>query len=153
MYNSGSSGVQAVTNCTFSGNIAASDGGGMYNDGSVSTVKNCIFWGDTGGEFVYQFGSAPAVTYSVVQGAPLYAGTGNINADPLLGPLADNGGPTKTRALLSGSSAINAGTGAGAPATDQRGAPRPYPSGGSFDIGAYERGPEILTVGITGSGS
>ena len=146
-------GAQAVTNCTFSGNSAASDGGGMYNDGSVSTVKNCIFWGDTGGEFVYQFGSAPAVTYSVVQGAPLYAGTGNINADPLLGPLADNGGPTKTRALLSGSSAINAGTGAGAPATDQRGVARPYPSGGNFDIGAYERGPEILTVGITGSGS
>ena len=33
-----------------------------------------------------------------------------IIADPQLGPLADNGGPTMTHALLAGSPAINAGT-------------------------------------------
>jgi hypothetical protein len=32
-----------------------------------------------------------------------------INTDPILGPLQDNGGPTFTHALLTGSPAINAG--------------------------------------------
>jgi hypothetical protein len=58
------------------------------------------------------------------------------NTDPKLGPLADNGGPTLTMALLPGSPAINAGDTAAAPLTDQRGFPRP--SGLAADIGAYE---------------
>ena len=58
--------------------------------------------------------------------------TGN----PLLGPLADNGGPTKTRAPGKGSPAIDAG--AGCLPTDQRGVARPQPPGGSCDIGAVE---------------
>ena len=58
------------------------------------------------------------------------------NTDPLLGPLADNGGPTLTRALLDGSPAIDAGDDASAPATDQRGVARPQ--GPQSDIGAYE---------------
>lgn len=62
-------------------------------------------------------------------------------ADPLLGPLADNGGPTETRALLAGSPAINAGNAAACPATDQRGVGRPQGSG--CDIGAYERVPVL----------
>jgi hypothetical protein len=54
--------------------------------------------------------------------------------NPLLGALADNGGPTETMALLPGSPAINAGLAPGAPATDQRGVKRDaFP-----DIGAYE---------------
>jgi hypothetical protein len=55
-----------------------------------------------------------------------------INAS--LGPLANNGGPTKTHALLTGSPAINAGNTETSPATDQRGAARV----GTADIGAYE---------------
>ena len=47
------------------------------------------------------------------------------NTDPKLGPLADNGGPTLTMALLPGSPAIDAGDTSLAPATDQRGFPRP----------------------------
>lgn len=65
--------------------------------------------------------------------------------NPLLGPLADNGGPTPTRALLPGSPAIEAGNPAGcadalgAPLTqDQRGRPRPAPSGTPCDVGAFE---------------
>ena len=57
-----------------------------------------------------------------------------INA--MLGPLADNGGPTKTHLLLSGSPAINTGSNTGAPATDQRGVKRPI--GANADIGAVE---------------
>jgi hypothetical protein len=61
-------------------------------------------------------------------------GTTGALLDPLLGPLANNGGPTETQALAFGSPAINAGTAAGAPTTDQRGDLRDaYP-----DIGAFE---------------
>lgn len=58
-------------------------------------------------------------------------------ADPLLGALADNGGPTQTRALNVGSPAIDAGNNAACPTADQRGIIRPQ--GGGCDIGAYER--------------
>ena len=57
------------------------------------------------------------------------------NTDPLLGPLADNGGPTLTLALLPGSPAIGAADRASAPSTDQRGFPRPS---GSAGLGAYQ---------------
>ncbi|MGH2676523.1 MAG: choice-of-anchor Q domain-containing protein, partial [Actinomycetota bacterium] len=60
------------------------------------------------------------------------AGGDLLDVNPLLGPLADNGGPTQTHALLAGSPAIDA-AGPGSPSTDQRGAPR-----GTPDIGAYE---------------
>ena len=49
--------------------------------------------------------------------------TGITWADALLEPLADNGGPTPTR--LPGASSPALGVGAGCPATDQRGEPRP----------------------------
>ena len=49
-----------------------------------------------------------------------------LRVDPLLGPLQDNGGPTLTHALLAGSPAIDAGNDTAAPATDQRGASRPW---------------------------
>lgn len=58
------------------------------------------------------------------------------NTDPLLGSLADNGGPTWTHALLTGSPAIDAGDDAVCPATDQRGVARPQ--GPACDTGAYE---------------
>jgi len=68
-------------------------------------------------------------------------------ANPKLGPLADNGGPTMTMALLAGSPAIDSGAAAGAPATDQRGVPRPQ--GSRVDMGAYEY--QFTTACITGS--
>jgi len=64
-------------------------------------------------------------------------GLGDLtNSDPLLGPLADNGGPTFTYALLEGSPAIDAGDDTNCPDVDQRGEPRPQ--GDGCDIGAYE---------------
>jgi hypothetical protein len=57
----------------------------------------------------------------------------------LLGPLAGNGGPTRTHLPLSGSPAIDfVATGCPPPANDQRGAARP--AGGACDAGAVEAG-------------
>ena len=66
--------------------------------------------------------------------------------NPLLGALQDNGGPTLTHALLSGSPAIDSGDDSvvGSPlflTTDQRGAGFPRLQGAHVDIGAYEAAP------------
>src|ERR1019366_8634124 len=74
---------------------------------------------------------------------------GDSFADPKLGPLANNGGPTLTMALLPGSPAIDAGNTSLAPATDQRGVPRPFSL--AADVGAFEFW-TALRASPTGSG-
>ena len=85
----------------------------------------------TGSSFVYQghnlFSDSPGVTL---------APTDLVNTDPLLGPLADNGGPTFTQTLLTGSLAIDGGIAVAGVTTDQRGDPRP--TSGPTDIGAVQ---------------
>lgn len=76
--------------------------------------------------------------------------TGDIyGADPMLGPLADNGGPTRTHALRSGSPAIDAGGPECAPG-DQRGRPREIDGNDDgearCDIGAFERAAPLSTI-------
>lgn len=71
-------------------------------------------------------------------------------ANPLLGTLADNGGPTMTMAPASGSPAKDAGDDAACAAApvsnqDQRGASRSVGAGTHCDIGAYERAPLSFT--------
>ena len=69
------------------------------------------------------------------------------NTDPKLGPLQNNGGPTLTMALPSGSPAVDSGNPSGCNdgqghrlTTDQRGQPRPdKEDSGGCDMGAYER--------------
>lgn len=80
--------------------------------------------------------------YNVVSDAGcIVAGTGDVIGDPMVGPLANNGGPTQTRALLTGSPAedlVPLGfeeCGDGLPG-DQRGETRPQ--GPKCDAGAYE---------------
>ncbi len=58
------------------------------------------------------------------------------SSNPRLGPLADNGGFTKTHRLLPGSPAIDAGQELSDITTDQRGVQRP--KGKGYDIGAVE---------------
>lgn len=68
---------------------------------------------------------------------PLPADT--LSTDPMLGPLADNGGRTLTHALPAGSAALDAGNNTAGLANDQRGPGFPRVKNGRADIGAYER--------------
>ena len=63
-----------------------------------------------------------------------------INTDPMLGPLQDNGGLTFTHALLPGSPAIDAGDPNFTPPPfyDQRGLPFDRVRNGRIDIGSFE---------------
>jgi hypothetical protein len=78
-----------------------------------------------------------------------------INTDPLLRPLADNGGPTKTHALKPGSPALDSGDRSGLN-TDQRGFLRPYDQPGltnvsdGSDIGALEQDDTLFRDGFDG---
>ncbi len=130
-----------IANVTFNGN-SAMDGGAIYSiaaSGSSSSpgVTNTILWGDsasTSGPEVFNVSATPVFLTSVVQGSggsgvswdtSLGADNGgNIDADPMLGSLAHNGGSTQTIALGAGSSAIDAADFELCPATDQRGRPR-----------------------------
>ena len=76
-----------------------------------------------------------------------FTGTIVSTADPLLGPLANNGGPTFTFLPGVGSPAIDAGNNAASAtlAVDQRGfSPRRF--GGTIDIGAVEAGASATVV-------
>jgi parallel beta-helix repeat protein/predicted outer membrane repeat protein len=124
----------AVTNCTFSRNIAYSGGGAIYCNGSSPTIKNCILWGDSASGYYEIYPANLAyVTYSDVYGG--YTGTGNIFSDPKF----DSNGNYH---LSVTSPCINAGTSAGAPATDidgeARPQPRPFSQQFGIDMGADE---------------
>ncbi|MCW3013364.1 MAG: peptidase fungalysin, partial [Solirubrobacterales bacterium] len=67
-------------------------------------------------------------------------------ADPGLGPLADNGGATRTMAPALPGPAIDTGVASGCPATDQRTVARPI---GACDAGAYEAGATVTTGDAT----
>jgi CSLREA domain-containing protein len=146
----GVGGRSDLNNVTITGNTtgfsgASGSGGGIYNGGGTINLKNTIIAGNHDNTSAPLFKSPDC---GAALGAALTSGGSNLIGDPsdcsfvasggdkiavnpLLGPLADNGGSTLTHALLSGSPAIN-GAGPGAAATDQRGVPR------SSDIGAYE---------------
>jgi hypothetical protein len=149
MYNNGSN--PHLTNATFSGNSAGGGGSGaMYNyGGSTPAIFDSIFWGDGTGEFLNNI-STPLLTDNAVQGGCPSGATCSgvlITADPILAPLQNNGGFTKTMALGAGSSTIDAGQGSSDCAPkDQRGVIRPQ--GARCDMGAYEvRALPFVSVG------
>jgi predicted outer membrane repeat protein len=147
-----------LTNVTFSANTTTSHGGGMWNyNSSNPQIRNTIFWGNTAdnaGAQIFNLelgGNSPIVSDSVVQdGCPPGSTCPNlITTNPLLGTLGDYGGYTQTIPLQAGSSAVDTGSDAVCPASDQRGVTRPQ--GAGCDIGAYEAGLGKLspTNGIT----
>lgn len=136
-----------LVNVTIAGNsITASshgEGGGLESDSSV-TVANTIVAGNVAGSAPDNCtgGVSTSSAYDLDSGTDCgFTGTGDLqNANPMLGALANNGGPTDTLALSTGSPAIDAATNTGCPAVDQRGVARPQ--GAACDIGAYEYVPQ-----------
>ena len=147
--NDGSS--PTLTNVTFTDNTAAYNGGGIANVNSSSlTVQDGIFWGDSD-EFYNSASTLTMLDSLVAGGCPAGAAcTHVINADPLLGSLANYGGFTPTIRIGAGSPAIDAGGGHSTCATtDQRGMARV----GDCDLGAYEYNnvAPVITEGDTSS--
>lgn len=159
------SGNAVVTNSTFSGNESASGYPGdiSVNVSSSLSLTNVTLAGSSAPSLQRDAQSLVKVTNTIFAGTgercamsgqpgPFAAGsTNNLSTDatclltaasdkqgvdPLLSPLANNGGLTMTHMLLAGSPAINAGASTGVAATDQRGFPRI--AGVSVDLGAVE---------------
>ena len=141
-------GTLTTNNSTISGNSAANGwGGGIFNDYKTVSLQNTIVANSPSGGNC----SGPMASngYNLSSDNTCnFNNTGDLNnTDPVLGPLQNNGGPTQTQALLSGSPAIDAGNPSGCTdgqghllKTDQRGAPRPdHEDTGGCDMGAYER--------------
>jgi hypothetical protein len=143
-----SAGTLVINNSTFSGNVArGGKGGGLFNvKGSTVVLQNSIVTNNTGGNCS---GTLTSNGYNLSSdGTCDFDSTGDLNdTDPKLGRLRNNGGPTRTLALLPGSPAIDSGNPSGCTdgkghllKTDQRGEPRPDKEDSSgCDRGAYER--------------
>jgi FG-GAP-like repeat len=148
-----------LTNCTVSGNIGTSaqsgSVAGVYVYSGNTMFINTIVAGNTNVAGASDIGGPGTVSGSnnlIGNGGSggLASGVdGNLVgvANPGLGPLADNGGPTQTMALLPGSPALRAGTAVSGLTTDQRGQPADLPSP---DIGAYQDGPVPFIVATAG---
>jgi hypothetical protein len=157
-------GTMWVRRATLSGNTASGSGGTLRNT-TTGTLR-------VGGSLLA--GTAASSCDGAIEGGVvnlvygltcemvvLEGGSGlPVTADPKLGELRNNGGPTLTVAIPADSPAVDTGYDAGseycAGQNDQRGRSRPYDTANapplpaedmpSCDIGAYEYGPRTLTV-------
>ena len=151
-------GSVTIVNSTITANESTGSsfgtGGGIYANAASVSLMNTLVAGNSaaagsldvtggfssqGGNLIGDGTGASGFSHGV-NGDQI--GTGSSPIDPLLGPLADNGGMTATHALLTGSPAIDAGLNANAPAVDQRENPRPVDGNGDgtliVDVGAVE---------------
>lgn len=165
-FNGSDHGQLTLINTTVSGNTADL-GGGLYLSSGEAALTHVTLADnvatDTSGDHIETIVNPVPVTTTlrnslIVAGACLGAlvdGGGNLqdigtscgaslNGDPLLGALADNGGPTPTRALAANSPARDAGLNAHCADFDQRGIARPQ--NGTCDVGVFEFG---ATPGLT----
>jgi beta-glucanase (GH16 family) len=141
-------GAMAIASSTIASNVAPDFAPsaifiGQFSPGIVPslTLTNSIIAGNQWYACErFASGNPVAVTsggHNVVQDASCNAAASDqVVGDAGIGPLASNGGPTQTHALLAGSPALNAADPATSPPTDQRGVARPQ--GAGPDSGAYE---------------
>jgi predicted outer membrane repeat protein len=174
-------GSVSVINSTFSGNSATGSGGAIHNQTSSLYISHSTVAGNSAGSgggicndsmWMHADLQATIVANSLSgndcagphadqpvddKGDNLDSdGTCKVGttADPLLGPLQNNGGPTETHALLPGSPAIDTATCqdlSGNPLTvDQRGVTRPQDGDGDHvpacDMGAFELAPGTIII-------
>jgi hypothetical protein len=174
--NAGDASTVTITNSTFSGNAASAYGGACFNAGTLQIanstlsdnsasigggilvfgplqIGNTILNRGDSGANIDSFGEVTVTSlgYNLSSddaGGHLTGPGDQINTDPVLGPLQDNGGPTITHALLPGSPAIGAGDPAFTPPPlfDQRGPGFDRVVNGRIDIGSFEV--QTQTVGI-----
>jgi CSLREA domain-containing protein len=141
-----------ILNSTVDRNSAGTNGGGVRNGNSEagSDQSNSVFLINS----IVALNTAPSAP-DVADGAGRFnligngtgsgisssngnqVGTSSSPINPKIGALVNNGGPTRTQALLAGSPAIDAASTPDCPATDQRGVTRPQ--GLACDIGSYEK--------------
>ena len=140
-------GAFALSNTTVTDNTAPA-GSGIADQGNESPYDLSLVSSIVAGNHTSDASSFEITTVHSIGGNTNLLGTANaavpgdsLGGDPLLAPLAFNGGPTRTHALLAGSPAIDAGSNPAALEHDQRGATFLRTSGTSTDIGAFELQP------------
>ena len=133
--------VAAVFNVTAANNTA-DYGGALFAIGSATeaTVTNAIFW-NNGDEISDPEGRVQATFSDIEMPSDVFAGTGNINAEPKFRDPLDN------FRLEHDSPCIEAGTDADAPDDDLDGNPRPY--GALWDMGSYEWNDTVVQAYFT----
>ncbi len=159
-----SEGTAVVRNCTFAFNSASVNAGGVVSAGSSFDLAGSLIASNTAPGAPDVYGPFISGGYNLIGNTSSSTGFGatgdQLNVNPLLGPLADYGGPTPTVALRSGSPAIDKGKSFGM-GVDQRALPRPLddPSisnasgGDGADIGAFEVDPNFRIVELRRPGS
>ena len=155
--------AHSITNSTLSDNVAhpgnhvqytaPSIAGALFVEAGSVDLKNSILANSIApvGTDCSSYGTVNQINNLIETQFTPSCGASAVPGDPMLDALADNGGPTETMALQSGSPAIDAGddaTCAAAPVNnlDQRGEPRPQ--GPHCDIGAYEA-PDTTPPSVT----
>jgi hypothetical protein len=142
-----------IRNSTISGNSIGNpvgQGGGVYVAGGTFELENTILKAGAAGANIFK-NSGTVISHgynlSSDDGGGFLTATGDqINTDPKLGPLQNNGGPTLTHDLLVDSPAIDAGNPnfTPPPLSDQRGPDYDRVFNGRIDIGSLEAQPTPL---------
>jgi hypothetical protein len=169
---SAGSAVLTIVNSTFSNNRAETarnlNIGTLWGGSSSATIGNSIFTTETpsdhpwGNIYRSEGTTVTSAGYNLCDDAchSVFIAAGDqINTDAMLGPLQENGGPTRTHAPLINSPAVDRGKRNTIPALatnlDQRGWPRPVDDpavpnmtgGDGSDVGAVENGVGVHPAG------
>jgi hypothetical protein len=126
---------------------------GLYvSSDAAANLSNVILFGNDGDNCGVGQGTITSLGHNLSGDNTCFLGEASDlpNTDPRLMPLSDYGGPTPTHALRPNSPAIDAGDNVNCPATDQRGAARPFDGDGdgtaSCDMGAVEAQHQLTIV-------